>query len=153
MLYGLLDNRKGNSICIALFIFALGLGVLRFDSADFQKGNPLLDERVGRSVVAEGIIIDEPNERENNTQLVVLLNQLRMLIEQQVSTEVVNAVLVQLHAEGFNPTFDQLIGALNMLAHLVNEIDSLGALLAQFPGGLKTKVAGLGLWLPKMLNL
>ena len=56
-----------------LFILSVGIGVLRFDVADLNKGNPVLDEVVGQEVVLEGIIVDEPDERENNTRLVVEL--------------------------------------------------------------------------------
>lgn len=56
---------------VSLFILSASLGVLRFDVADLNKGNPVLDEVVGQEVVLEGIIVDEPDERENNTRLIV----------------------------------------------------------------------------------
>lgn len=67
---------KGQSFLIALFILAASLGVLRFDIADLNKGNAVLDEVVGQEVVLEGVIVDEPDERENNTRLIVELESL-----------------------------------------------------------------------------
>ncbi|MFQ5661721.1 MAG: ComEC/Rec2 family competence protein [Candidatus Paceibacteria bacterium] len=64
-------KQKGRSFLAAFFILAASLGVLRFDAADLNKGNPALDEVVGQEVVLEGIIVDEPDERENNTRLIV----------------------------------------------------------------------------------
>lgn len=56
---------------MALVILAAGLGTLRLAVAEQSQGNPLLDERVGSKVSAEGVVIDEPDERENNTALMV----------------------------------------------------------------------------------
>lgn len=68
-------KQKGLSFfVVALFIISAGLGILRFDTADLNKGNPALDEVVGQEVVLEGIIVDEPDERENNTRLIVSLS-------------------------------------------------------------------------------
>lgn len=65
---------KGLSFMIALFIISAGFGVLRFDVADLNKGSAALDKKVGREVVLDGIIVDEPDERESNTRLIVELS-------------------------------------------------------------------------------
>lgn len=62
---------QGKPLVIAIFILFAGFGILRFDIANLNKGNPMLDKEVGQEIVAEGIIIDEPDERENNTILIV----------------------------------------------------------------------------------
>jgi competence protein ComEC len=69
-LYFLLGKDK-KVFLASLFILSAGLGILRFDIADLNKGNPVLDEIVGQEVVLEGVIVDEPDERENNTKLIV----------------------------------------------------------------------------------
>ena len=67
-------RKKKQTVLIVIFLFAAGLGVLRFDVADLNKGNPFLDELVESRIVAEGIVIDEPDERENNTKLTILFD-------------------------------------------------------------------------------
>jgi competence protein ComEC len=64
-------HHKGRSFVVAIFILSAGFGVLRFDIADLNKGSAVLDEVVGQEVVLEGIIVDEPNEREDNTRLII----------------------------------------------------------------------------------
>src|SRR3989344_3287927 len=51
-------------IIIALFILSFALGILRFDIANLNKGNPALDAIVGQEIDAYGIVADEPDERE-----------------------------------------------------------------------------------------
>ena len=72
ILYFVLSKQK-TILYISLFIIAAGLGVLRFDIADIDRGDLILDSLVGAHVVSEGIIVDEPDERENSTQLIVRL--------------------------------------------------------------------------------
>lgn len=73
LLYYLNKNKK--AFIIFLFIISAGIGVLRFDVADLNKGNPELDKEVGQEVVLEGIIVDEPDERENNTRFIVNIEE------------------------------------------------------------------------------
>ena len=58
-------------IIIALFILSSALGILRFDIANLNKGNPALDAIVGQEIDAYGIVADEPDERENHTKLII----------------------------------------------------------------------------------
>lgn len=69
------QNTSGVAILAALFLFAAGLGVLRFDVAASDTGDPKLDERVGSDVAAVGIVVDEPDERQEYTRLTVKLTQ------------------------------------------------------------------------------
>lgn len=71
-LFYYLNKNKGQSfVWISIFILFAGVGVLRFDVADLNKGSLVLDEVVGQEVVLEGVVVDEPDERENNTRLIV----------------------------------------------------------------------------------
>ncbi|MEK7589972.1 MAG: ComEC/Rec2 family competence protein, partial [Patescibacteria group bacterium] len=76
LLHYLSYPNKGKPFVVAVFILSAGVGVLRFDVADLDKGNVVLDEVVGQEVVLEGIIVDEPDERDNNTRLIVILESL-----------------------------------------------------------------------------
>jgi len=67
-------RKKKQTVILIIFLFAAGLGVLRFDVADLNRGNPFLDELIETRIVAEGIVIDEPDERENNTKLTILFD-------------------------------------------------------------------------------
>src|SRR3989344_325325 len=69
------NTGMGSWVTLAIIIFAAGLGTLRLDVAELNQGNPLLDERIGSKIIAEGIIVDEPDKRESITQLTVLFDQ------------------------------------------------------------------------------
>ncbi|MCX6731744.1 MAG: ComEC/Rec2 family competence protein [Candidatus Parcubacteria bacterium] len=59
------DSRKLTAL-ISIFIIATGLGILRYELKDYKKA----DLAEGK-IVLEGIISDEPDERENYTRLVL----------------------------------------------------------------------------------
>lgn len=61
-------------ILLALFIFASGLGMLRFDFSELHKNDPILDSRLNQRVILRGIISDEPDERESSVRLAVTLD-------------------------------------------------------------------------------
>lgn len=58
-------------IYISIFLVALGLGMIRFDIADLNKGTVALDAQINKRVVLEGIVVDEPDVRETHTKLTV----------------------------------------------------------------------------------
>jgi len=60
----------------ALFIFAAGLGMLRYDLSELHKSNPVLDRHLNQRVSVEGVIVDEPDERETSVRLTVRLDSL-----------------------------------------------------------------------------
>lgn len=55
----------------SLIIFCLSLGMFRYFLSDLHPGDPLLNQRVGESVVVTGVIVDEPDERESNVRYTV----------------------------------------------------------------------------------
>src|SRR3989344_8906800 len=69
-------GRRANRriVLFAIFLVAVGLGVLRFDSAQLHPGDPRLEQKIGFAVVAEGELVDEPDERENAVHLVIRLD-------------------------------------------------------------------------------
>ncbi len=59
---------------VSLGIVGAFLGVLRFDIADRQNGDPFLDARVNEVITLEGIVVSEPDVRETRTLLTVLMS-------------------------------------------------------------------------------
>ena len=66
-----LIRANGRITFLTICLVAAGLGMLRLNIADIRQGDPLFEAKVGSSVVAEGTIIEEPDERENQTLLTV----------------------------------------------------------------------------------
>ena len=68
------------AILISLFLFAAGLGMLRYDFADRPGLKTALNPYIGASIAIEGVIIDEPDERERVTRLIVSAEKTKLLI-------------------------------------------------------------------------
>ena len=64
-------SRTAVAVFAALFLLGLALGVVRFDMVDLADGSPYLDAHIEKSVTLHAVVIDEPDERETNTKLVV----------------------------------------------------------------------------------
>lgn len=65
-------------IFIVLFFIAMSLGIFRYeikDSKDFS-----LDKNVGSRILLQGVIGDEPDERENYTRLILNTDKARILL-------------------------------------------------------------------------
>ncbi len=75
LLFWFLSRRK-NVLCVTLVVFFVALGMLRFDIADMNRGDPLLETLIGGAVKVEAVVIDESDERENNTHLLVELKNI-----------------------------------------------------------------------------
>src|SRR3989338_7433963 len=58
-------------IILALLIVSTGLGMLRFDFADRSAEKEALNPYLGQTIVFEGIVADEPDERETTTRLTI----------------------------------------------------------------------------------
>jgi competence protein ComEC len=65
------DGAVRTSFFVSLFFIALGCGVLRADVSERFSSEGVLDNIVGQSVTLEGRIVDEPDEREGFTHIVV----------------------------------------------------------------------------------
>ncbi len=68
---GLVSGKRRTLLFLSLSVFSVGVGLLRFDLADLNRGSPVLDAKVGRTISAEGVVVDEPDVRENQTLLTV----------------------------------------------------------------------------------
>jgi len=61
-----------------LFLFALGLGVLRYEIKEAKSG--ALETQIGQKISFQGTITDEPDEKENYVRLVVEENKTKILV-------------------------------------------------------------------------
>lgn len=68
-----LARKKTSLFLIAIVLLGTALGLVRFDIANLQSGGVILDALVGTEITAEGVVVDEPDERETNTHLTLLL--------------------------------------------------------------------------------
>lgn len=74
----------------SVFILASLVGVLRVNFSDLYKSSSL-DNFAGKKILAEGIVVAEPDVRESNTKLTISLNQ---IISNSQTTEVKENILV-----------------------------------------------------------
>lgn len=67
------ERRVENTFIIlaAVFLFAVGAGMLRYDAADRAAHKIAFRERLGQTVSLEGVVADDPDERERVTRLLV----------------------------------------------------------------------------------
>jgi len=73
----IVEGVGGKAILFAgIVVAATGLGVMRFDIADLNKGSPELEAVIEQKVELVGVVIDEPDIRENHTKLIVRLEKI-----------------------------------------------------------------------------
>lgn len=73
-------------VLLPIFIFSFALGILRYEIKDIRSENDILSELVGQKVALEGVIVDEPNIKEQNVQLVVASENITTLNQVQKAT-------------------------------------------------------------------
>lgn len=67
-----LQSGRGSVVLFsAVFFFAAGLGMLRYDLADRNGARSWLEPQVHQTVTLEGVVADEPDVRESVTRLVL----------------------------------------------------------------------------------
>jgi competence protein ComEC len=64
----LADRSKKFILFTSLFFFAFGFGILRYEVKETK--NAELENKIGSKIIFQGVIIDEPDEKENYTRLV-----------------------------------------------------------------------------------
>ncbi|MEK7596404.1 MAG: ComEC/Rec2 family competence protein [Patescibacteria group bacterium] len=72
-----LTSRKKFFLAAALALAAFSLGVWRYEIKDQKAASSILAPRINSEVALRGVIVDEPDERENNTRLIFLADGLR----------------------------------------------------------------------------
>jgi competence protein ComEC len=71
-----LVGKKIIVILLAIFIFSLALGIVRYEIKDTRKIDDDISQFVSTKVILEGIVADEPNVKENSTELVVEVSKI-----------------------------------------------------------------------------
>jgi hypothetical protein len=84
-------------VTLSLAIFALALGMLRFEVASWQFGHSTLEQQVGQEVSLSGEVIKEPEVKEQTNKLYVKTDEGTILVSADKYTDVAygDAVLVQ----------------------------------------------------------
>lgn len=62
-------SRKKEIFLASFFIFALSLGILRYEIKDLSRRDSLLDSHLGEKTIIEAVVADEPDKRENGVKL------------------------------------------------------------------------------------
>ena len=62
-------------VASAIFILALGFGIIRYDLKDQKTISLELAAQIDKQVIVRGTVIDEPDERENSTRLIIQVNE------------------------------------------------------------------------------
>jgi len=66
----------GHFLSVALFLFAAALGMFRYDLSELHTRDSVLGRHLNEHVTVQGIVVDEPDERENSLRLTVALDSL-----------------------------------------------------------------------------
>ena len=69
---------RGRGLLFSLFIFTSALGMLRFDITDRSSVRNALDLHVGKQVVLEGLVSDEPDRREKVARLIFTVRKMKV---------------------------------------------------------------------------
>ncbi|MBI4692377.1 MAG: ComEC/Rec2 family competence protein [Candidatus Terrybacteria bacterium] len=77
-LVSLTTNNRQLTTLVAIFMITVGLGIVRYEIKDIRDLS--LDKNVGSRIVLQGIISDEPDERENYIRLVLNANGAKILL-------------------------------------------------------------------------
>ncbi len=70
----LFSKEKRHILYIGISILFFGCGVLRLEIAEIHQGSELFRESIDVSVTLQGVVVDEPDVRETNTNYTVLVD-------------------------------------------------------------------------------
>ncbi|NQV93001.1 ComEC/Rec2 family competence protein [Candidatus Kaiserbacteria bacterium] len=70
----ILENKHG-VLVVGVLVLSVAFGLLRYDIANIHQGSTFVGSFIGQNIVAEGIVIDEPDARENNTNYTIRLRK------------------------------------------------------------------------------
>lgn len=79
---------------IALFLVGASIGIIRFDAKDKGSATPEWEAVAGTSVIFRGTIIEEPDERERYTRLIIESNELFDWVEKEWASVPSEKILV-----------------------------------------------------------
>lgn len=73
------ENRKF-VLLISLFLIAVGLGIARYEIKDIKGDFLAFEQNLNQRVIIEGIVADEPEEKEKYTRLIIKSNDAGILV-------------------------------------------------------------------------
>ena len=86
-------------LLIALVLFAFSLGALRYAVKDFHELNPRFESRVGETVSLEGLVVTEPELRDNTTRFVLKSSGEKILVSVGLYTEVLYGDVIKVEGK------------------------------------------------------
>ena len=78
-----LYERTAFYILTSLVFISAGLGVLRYDAVSLPKQYSFFEKNIGSKFILEGVVVDEPDERENYTRLIIERDKVKTLVYAQ----------------------------------------------------------------------
>lgn len=73
----LAEEKRSPALFMAIFLFAAGVGLLRYDISLNNNGDAFLESRVGQMTVLRGVVSEEPDIREENVHLTVAVDAVK----------------------------------------------------------------------------
>jgi len=67
-------------IFISLIFFSVSLGIFRYDISANNEESIFFEENIGKTVSFKGVVVDEPDQREDYTRLVVKVGDINILV-------------------------------------------------------------------------
>lgn len=75
-----LFEKKKLALLIAIFLIALGIGMIRYEIKNSRGDSSWFENRIGAQVEVVGVIVDEPDERENYTRYIIESGNVKILV-------------------------------------------------------------------------
>src|SRR3989338_259219 len=74
-LFFIVDDKRKPVFLIGVFLLAASFGILRVDGEQLWRNNSELHAVAQKNVIAEGVVVDEPDVRDTHTKLVVRIDR------------------------------------------------------------------------------
>jgi len=74
------EGKKRIIIFASILFFSIGLGIFRYDMVAGGKENVFFENNIDKSVSFKGVIVDEPDQREEYTRLIAGAGDIRVLV-------------------------------------------------------------------------
>lgn len=73
----LAEKKLSVVVSTAIFLFAAGMGLLRYDISLNNNGDTFLESRIGQAVALRGMVSEEPDMREENVHLTIAVDAVK----------------------------------------------------------------------------
>ncbi len=71
----ILENKRV-VLFVSILVISVALGLLRYDIALIHQGSAVVDSFINKTILAEGIVVDEPDVRERSTNYTIKLQKI-----------------------------------------------------------------------------